>query len=244
MVNWNNPEEIKTEGIAFTKAVHVLFGVYIWEICMTGRFELSILTGRRKLAWPLVLFVFLCRYSMLFALAGLIISDHASTKVTLQNFYTYSVAGNLTILSASTSLMIRAMALWEWKRWAVLSMLCLSLGQWAILIRTMMVVQASWDDQVKSCVVVNTNHVLLAMNYAYTVVFDFVILVMTIYALAKRIKREALSSLLFRDGLVYFLVTATCNSVPAVLAVLNLNGEPACFDSRIKPDVYLNCQMK
>jgi hypothetical protein len=112
-------------------------------------------------------------------------------------------------------------------------MLCLSLGQWAILIRTMMVVQASWDDQVKSCVVVNTNHVLLAMNYAYSkwpefsaiprgsfnisaVVFDFVILVMTIYALAKRFRREALSSLLFRDGLVYFLVTATCNSVPAV----------------------------
>lgn len=39
---------------AFTKAVYLLFGIYIWEICMTGNFELSIFMGRRKFAWPLV----------------------------------------------------------------------------------------------------------------------------------------------------------------------------------------------
>ncbi|OAX40663.1 hypothetical protein K503DRAFT_791255 [Rhizopogon vinicolor AM-OR11-026] len=201
MINWKNPGEIETEGIAFAKAVYVLFGIYIWEICVTCSFEVSIFMGRRKLAWPLVLFVFLCRYSMLFAL-------------TLYIFI--SVAGSLTILSASTSLMIRAMALWEWKRWAVLSMLGLSLGQWAILIRTMTVVQASWNDQGGTCVVVNTNHILLILSYVYTMSFDFVILVMTTFALGKRFRHEALSSLLFRNGLVYFLITSTCNAVPAV----------------------------
>ncbi|KAG0705449.1 hypothetical protein DFH29DRAFT_906546 [Suillus ampliporus] len=213
MVNWTDIKEIEAEGIAFTQVVYVLFGIYIWEICMTGSFELSIFLGRRKLAWPLVPFFFLCRYSMLFAFIGLIISVNVSTKA----LYTFtSVTGNLTILSASTSLMIRTMALSEWKRWAVLSMLSISFGQWAVLIRTVMAVQASWDDQAGACVVVRTNNVFPNLNYVYTMSFDFVILVMTIFALGKRFRPEGLSGLLFRDGLVYFLITSTCNTVLAV----------------------------
>ncbi|KAG1780227.1 hypothetical protein EV702DRAFT_1177987 [Suillus placidus] len=195
MVDWKTPKEIEVEGVAFAKAVYVLFGIYIWEICTTGRFELSIFLGRRKLAWPLVLFFFLCRYSMFFAFIGF-------------------------------------MALWEWKRRAVLSMLALSFGQCAILIRTIMTVQASWDHQAGACVVVRTNHILLNLNYAYTISFDFVILVMTLFVLRKRFRHEDLSGLLCRDGLVYFLITSTCNTVPAVLAALDLNGEPImsqCF---------------
>lgn len=73
MVDWKTSKEIKAEGseyhaeflgisysdhftlvVAFTKVVYVLFGIYIWEICTTGGFELSVFLGRRKLAWPLV----------------------------------------------------------------------------------------------------------------------------------------------------------------------------------------------
>ncbi|KAG1820407.1 uncharacterized protein BJ212DRAFT_1339924 [Suillus subaureus] len=121
--------------------------------------------------------------------------------------------------------MIRTMALWEWRRWAVLSMLALSFGQCAILIRTGMTVQASWDHQPMACVVVRTNHILLNLNYAYTMSFDFVILVMTLFVLRKRFRHEDLAGLLCRDGLVYFLITSTCNTVPAVLAAFNLNDE-------------------
>ncbi|KAG1755921.1 hypothetical protein EDB19DRAFT_1607587, partial [Suillus lakei] len=221
MANWTNPKEIEGEGIAFTKVVYVLFGIYIWEICTTGSFELSIFLGRHKLAWPLVPFFFLCRYSMLFAFIGLITFFNVSTKIDCNALYTFiSITGNLTILSASTSLMIRTMALWEWKRWAVLSMFALSFGQGAILIRTMMVVQASWDHQAGACVVVRTNHILLNLNYLIqrlpAMSFDFVVLVMTLFVLRKRFKHEDLSGLLCRDGLVYFLITSTCNTIPAV----------------------------
>ncbi|KAG2152009.1 hypothetical protein BD769DRAFT_1623669 [Suillus cothurnatus] len=219
MVDWKTPKEIEAKGILFIKVVYVLFGIYIWEICTTGRFELSIFLGRRKLAWPLVFFFFLCRYSMLLAFIGLIIFVNISTKIDC------NIAGNLTILGASASLMIRTMALWEWKRRAVLSMLALSFGQCATLICTIITVQASWDHQARACVVVKTNHILLNLNYAYTMLFDFVILVMTLFVLRKRFRHEDLSNLLCRDGLVYFLVTSTCNTVPAVLAALNLNGE-------------------
>lgn len=225
MVDWKTRKEIEAEGIIFTKTVYVLFGIYIWEICTTGKFELSIFLGRRKLAWPLI-FYFLCRYSMLFAFTGLIIFVNVSTKIDCNALYIFtSIAGNLTISSASTSLMIRTMALWEWKRRAVLPMLALSFGQFVILIRTIMTVQASWNHHAGACVVVKTNHILLNLNYAYTMSFDFVILVMTLFVLRKRFRHEDLSGLLCRDGLTYFLITSTCNTVPAVLAALNLNDE-------------------
>ncbi|KAG1791398.1 uncharacterized protein HD556DRAFT_1432986 [Suillus plorans] len=198
MVDWKTSKEIKAEGIAFTKVVYVLFGIYIWEICTTGGFELSVFLGRRKLAWPLVLFFFLCRYSMLFSFIGF-------------------------------------MTLWEWERRAVLSMLALSFGKCAILIGTIMTVQASWDYQAGACIVVRTNHILLNLNYTYTMSFDFLILVMTLFVLRKRFRHEDLSGLLRRDGLVYFLITSTCNTIPAVLAALNLNSEPAmlqCFGNQ------------
>ncbi|KIJ70306.1 hypothetical protein HYDPIDRAFT_121965 [Hydnomerulius pinastri MD-312] len=221
MVNWKDPREMETEALAFTKVVYVLSGLYIWEIIITFYFELSIIRGKRSAAWPLVLPFFLCRYGMLWAFIGLIISFNVSTKA----LYTFiSVAGNTTIASASTSLMIRTIALWEWKKWVILVIGALSLGQWGILIRGMTIVKAVWNDTTGSCAVNYTNHFLLNLNYFYTMAFDLVILLFTTVALGRHFRHSSLSGLLFRDGLVYFLITSTCNTIPAVLNLLDLNG--------------------
>ncbi|KIK48784.1 hypothetical protein CY34DRAFT_8083 [Suillus luteus UH-Slu-Lm8-n1] len=238
MVDWKTPKELEAEGIVFTKAAYVLFGIYIWEICTTGKFELSIFLGRRKLAWPLVRPSLIReivadlnghRFSSFCAVTvnHRIIFVNVSTKIDCNALYIFtSIAGNLTISSASTSLMIRTMALWEWKRRAVLSMLALSFGQFAILIRTIMTVQASWDHHAGACQVTQVlRYISKLIQRLPAMSFDFVILVMTLFVLRKRFRHEDLSSLLCRDGLIYFLITSTCNTVPAVLAALNLNNE-------------------
>ncbi|KAG1892692.1 hypothetical protein F4604DRAFT_1949041 [Suillus subluteus] len=226
MVDWKTPKEIEAEGVPFIKAVYVLFGIYIWEICTTGRFELSIFLGRRKLTWPLVFF-FLCRYSMLLAFIGLIIFVNVYMKIDCNALYTFTfIAGNLTILSASTSLMIRTMDALGVETPGSSVNAC-------PVIWTVRDPNLHHNDRTSimgftrlgTCVVVRTNHILLSLNYAYTMSFDFVILVMTLFVLRKRFRHEDLSTLLCRDGLVYFLITSTCNTVPAVLAALNLNDE-------------------
>jgi len=122
--------------------------------------------------------------------------------------------------------MIRTLALWEWERWVTITIVILSLGQWGILIRGMNIVEAIWDPSTNSCVVNNTNHLLLNLNYFYTMAFDFVILIFTTVVLGRYSRpNEGLSGLLFRDGLIYFLVTSMCNTIPAVLNLLNLNDE-------------------
>ncbi|KAH0839681.1 hypothetical protein J3R83DRAFT_602 [Lanmaoa asiatica] len=247
------------EALDFTNVVHVFYGLYIWELIVSSYFEISLIKGKRKVGCVVNLGqklmdhalidykvpFFLCRYGMLWALIGLIISFNVSTEVNC------GVAGNTTIASASTSLMIRTIALWEWERWVTITIGILSLGQWGILIRGMNIVQAVWDDSTRSCVVNNTNHLLLNLNYFYSglvflpheiarfnrffpprgtaMAFDFVILIFTTVALGRFSRQNGLngglSGLLFRDGLIYFLVTSMCNTIPAVLNLLNLNDE-------------------
>ncbi|KAG6378478.1 hypothetical protein JVT61DRAFT_12737 [Boletus reticuloceps] len=115
MVNWKNPHVMATEALDFNNVVHVFCGLYIWELMVSFYFEISLIQGKRKVGWPLVLPFFLCRYGMLFALVGLVVSLNVSTKVTRSslsslppiNSSALQVAGNTTIASASTSLMIR-----------------------------------------------------------------------------------------------------------------------------------------
>ncbi|KAK7470872.1 hypothetical protein VKT23_002288 [Stygiomarasmius scandens] len=88
----------------------------------------------------------------------------------------------------------------------------------------MFIVRAQWDDSQKTCVVVSTSPSLLNVTFFFTMGFDFVILVYTFVALTKKHTiRTDLWKLLFRDGLIYFLVTFSANCIPAVLNVLNLN---------------------
>ena len=47
--------------------------------------------------------------------------------------------------------------------------------------------------------------------------FDLTILLLTVAVLMKHEARTDLWRLLFQDGLVYFIVTFTCNAVPAVI---------------------------
>ncbi|KDQ64813.1 hypothetical protein JAAARDRAFT_116772 [Jaapia argillacea MUCL 33604] len=224
MPNWSDPAEIQKDGDVFTKLMFSLFGVYVWELFITSGFEWSLITGKRKFKWPMVVFFFLCRYCILWALIGLCVLSIYSLLILDQALYTFnSWCGNMTILSASTSLMLRTVALWE-RRWKIVVPVgILSLGQWALLWYGMFIVKAEWVPSANACVVVKNNHVFLNIVFFYTMAFDCIILLLTTAALMRQTSRSGLWDLLFRDGLVYFLVTFTCNCLPAVLNVLNLN---------------------
>ncbi|KAF8665804.1 hypothetical protein AX16_000248 [Volvariella volvacea WC 439] len=133
--------------------------------------------------------------------------------------------GNMTILCASTCLMLRTIALWERRKSIVIGLGLLCLAHWTLLYRTMFIVIAEWDDTVGTCVVVATNPSWLNTTFFFTMGFDFIILMFTAIALlSKHSARTDLWRLLFHDGLVYFLVSFTCNCIPAVLNVLDLNS--------------------
>ncbi|KAH9951797.1 hypothetical protein B0H21DRAFT_775945 [Amylocystis lapponica] len=225
-MNWTVQTVLAEDADAYGKLVFAIFGVYLWELFQTSNFEWSLITGKRKFVWPMVIFLFLCRYCLLSSLIGLIISLSMSTQINCQALYTFNAwAGNMSILCASTSLMLRTVALWERKLKVLLPLGFLSLAHWALLWRGMFVIKARYDATSDSCEVLYTNHIFLNISFFMTMGFDFVILVFTLAALIPgKTQKGRLWKLLFTDGLVYFLITFVCNMIPAILNVLDLNG--------------------
>ncbi|KJA24497.1 hypothetical protein HYPSUDRAFT_136022, partial [Hypholoma sublateritium FD-334 SS-4] len=213
----------------FHQLVFTLFGLYTWEVLITWDFEWSLLTGRRTFRWPLVSpFFFLCRYCMLIAFLGLIISFSITTEVRAfyQYFFSTQWTGNMSILCASTSLMLRTIALWERRISVIVILGTLCFAHWALLYRTMFIVVSQWEPSARACVVVQTNPSILNTTFFFTMGFDFIILIFTAVALLSRHSaRTDLWKLLFQDGLVYFLASFSTNCIPAVLNVLNLNSK-------------------
>ncbi|KAH8113416.1 hypothetical protein DFH11DRAFT_1775269, partial [Phellopilus nigrolimitatus] len=225
MVNWLSPLEIEKDELAFEKLIYALFGLYVWELFQTSGVEWSLFVTRsRKFKWPMVIFYFLCRYCMLWALIGLIISFNVTTEVNCGALYTFnSWTGNMAILCASTSLMIRTIAIWERKLTVVVPLLILCLAHWGLLYHGVIIVHATWGPT--SCVVVQTNSAILKFTFFSTMGFDLIIFIYTCIPLLRNSSRSGLWHLLFRDGLVYWGITFTINAIPAILDTLNLNSE-------------------
>jgi len=121
--------------------------------------------------------------------------------------------------------MLRTIALWERSLKVVIPLGILCLGHWGLLWHGMFIITSQWIPAAGGCVVVKTSHVFLDINFFYTMAFDLVVLLLTVVALSRQGSRSGLWVMLFRDGLVYFLVAGACNCIPAILNVLNLNIE-------------------
>ncbi|TFK56073.1 hypothetical protein OE88DRAFT_1652664 [Heliocybe sulcata] len=223
MTSWSSTAELAKDSEVFIRLLFALFGLYCWELLSTVSFEWSLIRGTRKFKWPLAFF-FLSRYSILWALIGLIISFSVTSEVNCNALYTFnSFCGNMAILAASTSLMLRTIALWERSMKIVVPLGILCLGHWALLWYGMFIVKAEWSPEANTCAVDKTNHTFLSINLFYTMGFDLTVLVLTVTSLIRSDGRSGLWKILFTDGLVYFVATASANSVPAILNVLNLN---------------------
>ncbi|KAL5488128.1 hypothetical protein ACEPAI_6236 [Sanghuangporus weigelae] len=245
MVDWNSEAEILKDERAFESLIYALFGLYVWEMCQTSSVEWSLITRRRKFRWPMVRFSsfnkplsssftdyildILFPMSVLHAVGTywpyhIIQQSEQVLTIFTKALYTFnSWTGNMAILSASTSLMIRTIAIWERKLTVVIPLLILCLGHWGLLYHGIIIVRATWDPDTGSCAVNQTNSAILKFTFFATMGFDLIIFVITSTALLRNSTRSGLWHLLFRDGLIYWAVTFSVNSIPAVLNSLDLN---------------------
>lgn len=100
------------------------------------------------------------------------------------------------------------MAIWSNDRRVVAGIVCLILGHYGIIIRSMFGAHSTWLDGA-GCVTSNLQSSLFAAMYIYTMVFDFIIMSLTAYKLwysNRGMQRSRMVKLLFKDGLIYFIV--------------------------------------
>ncbi|KAG8994081.1 hypothetical protein FRB90_000538 [Tulasnella sp. 427] len=223
MVNWMEPARIMEDAAIFSKLILVCLGLYGWELIVTFSYDWTIFTGKRKFKYPMG-FYFACRYSLFLSLLGIVIALNTTTKLNCQALYVFNqLMGNIAIATASTLLMLRTIAIWSRNLIVVVPLVLLALGQWGILLHGVITVHAQWSDVAKSCVVTDTLPIFLDLIYVYTMGYDLLVLLVSSIGLIRTTGRSDLWSLLFQDGIVYFIVAFSANCVATVFLLLDLN---------------------
>ncbi|KAL4246698.1 hypothetical protein ABKN59_009038 [Abortiporus biennis] len=223
MVNWVSPAEIAKDGLSFDRLMHALLGLYIWEFMTSLDFDWDFISGKKKFRWPMV-FYFAGRYFLLFALIGIAIALNVTEEVNCQALYTYNqVFGNASIGLASINLSLRTMAVWSQSKVVVIPLILIIMGHWSLLLHGVLL-KATWLDG--ACVITNTDNKILAGSFIYSMAFDFVVLILTAAKLAfptKKSQRSRLTTLIFGDGLIFFIIAFLANLLATTFMLVNLN---------------------
>ncbi|KAK7441029.1 hypothetical protein VKT23_016811 [Stygiomarasmius scandens] len=227
MVDWNSQEEIARDGDAFDKFMHALLGLYIWEWFTSLPFDWQYISGKKTFRWPLI-FYFLNRYCLLFALIAISVSLNVKTEINCQALYTFAqVFGNASIGLASINFSLRTMAVWRQKWYIVVPLVLIILGHWSLLLHGILL-KAAFIPGV-GCQITETNNTLLAATFIYSMAFDFLVLSLTAWKLiigapsSKVMGRSKLVTLIFGDGLIYFVIAFLSNLLATIFMLLNLN---------------------
>jgi hypothetical protein len=149
---------------------------------------------------------------------------------------------------ASLLLMLRTIAVWNRSPFVMVPLVVISLGHWALLFHAFTSIHSRWSDEAEACVIDSAFPVFVGVNYVYSessaliiylaccgdqahyritlnvaMLFDFIVLVLTTIGLLMSPARSSLWQLLFRQGVIYFVVACLANLVPTIFQLLNLN---------------------
>ncbi|KAH6917807.1 hypothetical protein BKA70DRAFT_1466 [Coprinopsis sp. MPI-PUGE-AT-0042] len=228
MVNWTSPESLAIQASAFTNLNHALFGLFVYEYFMSIDFDWSYVTGERKFHLPAVVYL-ANRYLLLFAMIGIIISLDTTSEINCQVLYTFNqLAGDAAVGLASANLALRTVAVWSFSKPLMIGLILLGMGHWSLILQGVQL-KASWVDGV-GCVITETNNKILAAIFIYSMCFDLIIVILTTIKLWKHTKTPShgltlsrLPVLLFKQGLIFFIVAFLVNLVASIFMVLSLS---------------------
>jgi hypothetical protein len=228
MVNWQDPSVITKCAVIFGNLGHVCAGAYVLDICVAFLdYDWAIITRKRPWRHTMILY-FLCKYTMFFAIIGMLIALNTTTKIDCQALYTFNqFFGSSAIGTASTLLMFRTIAIWNKNWFVMIPLILISLGHWSILMYSVTSVHSAFVPELKTCVVLSTGnqHKNLALNlvYLYTMFVDLTVLVISTIGLLLTPGRSSLWKLLFKDGIIFFITAFIANALAATVLLLDLN---------------------
>jgi hypothetical protein len=228
MVDWKDMTTIAKCATIFSNLGHVCAGAYTLDICVAFLdYDWAIITRKRPWKHTMILY-FLCKYTMLLAIIGMLIALNTTTAINCQALYTFNqFFGSSAIGTASTLLMFRTIAIWNKNLYVTIPLVIIALGHWGILMYSVTSVRSTFSEQAKTCILVSTGdkHHNLALNltYLYTMFVDLTVLVVSTVGLLLTPGRSSLWKLLFKDGIIFFLTAFICNALAATVLLLDLN---------------------
>ncbi|KAJ7592170.1 hypothetical protein C8J56DRAFT_1046542 [Mycena floridula] len=226
----------------FTKFLYCMMGGSAWEWLISLDFDLLFLLGQRKLKWPL-LFYFYGRYASLGNLIGLVIINDSGHPVHCQAAYISTcILADTAICVATINLSIRTqvhsdrsflvlttlrMLVWAYDARIMATLIVLILGHFTIITLNILHGQVDWIATENGCILTHLDSKLNATMFIYTSGVDLIVMCLMAFKVF-RYRQDKISTLLLRDGLIYFLVVFVVNVVAAISSLLNsiLPGAP------------------
>ncbi|KAL1702662.1 hypothetical protein EV121DRAFT_209555 [Schizophyllum commune] len=219
MVDWESSEELARDSAVFVNLMHVLLGLYIWEVFTSIDFDWQFLTGKRRFRWPMI-FYFLNRYVLLAALSGIVASLDTQTRINCRSVFIFNqLAGNAAMGLASINLSLRTMAVWSQNKWVVSGLILLMFGHWSLILQGGLL-QVQWLEG-SGCAITDPNTRILAATFMYTMVFDLIVLSLNLWKVLRN--KMQLARMLLGDGLIYFIVAFVANLIATVFMLVHLN---------------------
>ncbi|EMD35570.1 hypothetical protein CERSUDRAFT_116301 [Gelatoporia subvermispora B] len=229
MVDWSSEAEITRDEQVYDRLMHTIFGLYLWEIFISFGFDWAYISGRRSFKWPLI-FYFANRYIMLFSLIGLITWLNVTSRINCNALYTYvQVFGNLATCLASVNLSLRMMAVWNMAWYIITALILIIVGHWSLLLFHGGLFKAIWDDSASRCSVVFMNYRFYTATFIYSMCFNFIVFSLTAWGLTHQLGRgrkkiSSIASLIFKDGLIFFIIACSIELLAVIFIELNLNA--------------------
>ncbi|GJE99051.1 hypothetical protein PsYK624_152910 [Phanerochaete sordida] len=234
MVEWQSPETVEICAFIFERMIVFVLGMYLWYFVLTLQdVEWGLLTRRLQLSVVTINYL-IGRYCLLTTLIMLFAMNQLDElmKVVCDTSGSHSVTalavlGNMALVSASTNLQLRAVALWKGHTPARTLLIALCLAHWAFCLE--LGIQGFglvYEPALGACTIdFGTAHRELLAFYLYTVLWDAAILAFTVGALrAQHAARGApLGRALRVQGVGYLVVTCVTNVPMTAMAWLNLN---------------------
>ncbi|TFY81835.1 hypothetical protein EWM64_g2179 [Hericium alpestre] len=168
----------------------------------------------------LQVFFIMGRICLLGSYVGLIISVSAKTPVNCQALYVF----NAEIFRSSQPQLVLC-----FERSPIpptfMALGAMAVAHWTILIYSMFLVRATWEMDGMVCSATYVNPLFLRAVFYYTMAFDLVICAVAALGIGRHADQIlSIWQLMFDEGLIFFLITAFGNILPAVFATLDLNA--------------------
>ncbi|KAF9527931.1 hypothetical protein CPB83DRAFT_855454 [Crepidotus variabilis] len=221
MANWESPDVQEQTLVAFTKFLHAVTGLYIWELMITSDLEWKVLTGRKPFRWPMISY-FGSRWTCLAAcLAGCFMLDmsHVNCHSTYVAVHVFT---HTSLNLASVNFVIRTIAIWSYNRYIIVGLSFLLVGQLCLTIfqATTVTITTLPDG---GCLPPADGFRFVLVIYAYSLCIDSIVILLTVWKLRTVIgvRAATYAHLIFKQGVGYYMIAFMFDLIAIIFMVLD-----------------------
>jgi len=222
MTRWRDPNVLAAEYFGLIKLIHVLGGVYIWEFFSNIGFEYSVISGKRKFTRTFPLYLG-CRLCPLFAVITQFVGINVSHEINCRAWVVMSfIFGYISFGFASTLIILRVIALWNWNKGVVAFASVSWLTSAGTYLYSAVTSDAVWAGN--SCIALHVAHGKISI--ICTFISDLVLLGLMLVGLLRwknRPQRHGIWWFLCTQGLVWVVLVTLAEVPPTVFILLDLN---------------------